>query len=118
MRILASSWPEDFFTKLIAGLPSEFHDKNSPTIRGTYSDKIKLTCMKRRSKDPQIETFDFLLADKPVPTDAGVADFLNDVRKIAKQNGLTEVKNPSQLDGGAFLLGRIEGGFRLLVSEL
>lgn len=118
MRILASAWPEDFFTKLSKALPKEFRESHTTTLRGEYRHQVVLKCMKRRGKDPMVETFDFMLQSDPEPTDAGVADFLGDIRKIAKAHGLIEVRSPAQLGENSFLLGRVEGGFRLLVSEL
>lgn len=92
-------------------------------MRGTYSDLVDFNVYKIAGMGTNTEAFSFDLNNKSKkePSPAGLKNFLDDVRKIAKKEGYAEAKTPDEIKsikGKAFLLGRTSKGIKLLVKEM
>lgn len=113
-----SSWPDDFYTLLTLGMPSEF--KNCGTaMRGLYMDKIVAKWYMKPTIKPARNTyeisFDKYSVKEGFTMQSAIADMIEDICGVAKKNGFTRVKTPQELVQNTFLLGR--SGFDLIVMS-
>ena len=115
---LTATWPEDFFSVLVRKMPSEFKDSKSAQMRGTYEHKVVMQCYKVvLPKFPTADVFDFKVIKHVSSEDGGLRDFLEDIRKIARTEKLTEAKTPADLKAKTFLLSLTTTAIRLLIVK-
>ena len=115
----ASSWPKDFYTLLIRGLPTEFKECGVH-MRGLYSDKIICKWYMKPSTVPGRNTYqvsvDKASLDEGWTLKEAVSDMLADIDKIAKKNGYARVRTPSDIEPMTYLMG-IKGLDLILIAQ-
>lgn len=120
---------KDFFSLCKKTWPREFLDATGkPNLRGRYTDIADFdvyVTLKPASNSGRLEVVDFIHTGKAdmSPEDKtqpglpkGTTDFLNDLKKVFKENSLKEVRTPANLDKGCALIGRTSKGFRVMVN--
>jgi len=115
-----AAWPKDFFSLCAKEMPKEFKEAVSITIRGYYKDIMDFTCYMRTSQsNPLIRFYDFEQDTSTKPaTKEGVDDFVADIRKIAKKNGMVEIRDIKNMMGHTYALTRLPRGNGLRVIAL
>lgn len=88
---LVASWPEDFFSKCVREMPSEFKDSNTSKLRGYYHDLAEME-VKRVPSTTGITVFDFQLREGTSPKPGWLSDLLRDIRHVAKIHRMREVQ--------------------------
>ena len=115
-----SSWPEDFYTLLVRGMPSEFKECGNH-MRGLYVDNVigkwymKPTVHLERNTY-LIELDKFSLKEEWTLKDA-VVDMLQDINRIAKQYSYTKVKTPEELVPKTYVIGTKGAGLMLVAQN-